>query len=464
MIHLILCGGSGTRLWPLSRTLLPKQFVRLLDGGQSLFQTTLLRNQSLVKRSLIATGNDHYFLALDQLEAINQPQNYAFILEPVGRNTAPAIALACLSLDPEVVVLVTPSDHLITDQLAYEKAVTRAKELAEAGFLVTFGITPNYPETGFGYIEAEGETVHSFTEKPDAETADAYIQGGRHFWNSGMFCFKAGTLLEELRQYAPDVLSACESALEQVSNQTDSLRLPLAVMESIPDISIDYAVMEHSQKVRVVCCDIGWSDLGSFATLYDELKKPQDDNAFLLRGDSPIPPICEDAKGNLVVTGDRQVALLDVEDLVVVDTADALLISHRRSAQHIRKLVTQVRACSPELADVHRLVHRPWGHYEVLLDRPQYKIKRIIVKPGCKLSLQKHFHRNEHWIVVSGTASVILGERRFMLRPNESTYIPMGEKHRLENEGRIDLVMIEVQVGEYTGEDDIVREEDMYGR
>ena len=466
MIHLILCGGSGTRLWPLSRTQMPKQFVRLFDNGESLFQATLKRNHNLVQGSIIATGVDHYFLAVDQLQSTSSDiENTRFLLEPIGRNTAPAIAMASMMLPENEVILVTPSDHLIRNQAAYEAAVHQAKSLAEQGYLVTFGIQPTYAETGFGYIQAKGDEVISFTEKPDLATATQYVEQGGYFWNSGMFCFQAGSLLSEMRKHAPDVVQQCEQALADLNSLSEvELRPSLESMQQVEDISIDYAVMEKSTRTKVISCDIGWSDLGSFAALYDEVKQTDQQNAFILRGDAAKAPICEQATGNLVVAGERQVTLLDVEDLIVVDTADALLISHRRSAQHIRKLVDRVRATTPELTDTHRLAHRPWGSYEVLMSREQYKIKRIIVHPGRKLSLQKHFHRNEHWIVVSGTASVTVGEERFLLRPNESTYIPMGEVHRLENEGKIDLIMIEVQVGEYTGEDDIVRLLDVYGR
>lgn len=465
MFHLVLCGGSGTRLWPLSRTQMPKQFVRLLAGGESLFQATLKRTQHLTEGRIIAAGVDHFFLALDQLQhVVEDTDNTRFLLEPIGRNTAPAIALACLMLEPDTLVLVTPSDHLINRQSDYDKAVQQAASLAESGFLVTFGIQPTYPETGFGYIEADQNKVKSFTEKPDEATAQAYIDQGNYYWNSGMFCFKAGVLLEELQRHAPEVLAACQQAFPASANQVSELRPPLEAMLCVPDISIDYAVMEKSDKVKVICCDLGWSDLGSFSALYNEVKPIDQDNAVILRGDAPIEPICENAKGNLIVAGERQVTLLDVDDLMVVDTADALLVGNRRSAQQIRNLVSRVRNAHPELTDAHQLAHRPWGSYEVLMSRAQYKIKRLIVHPGGKLSLQKHLHRNEHWVVVSGTASVTIDNERFLLRPNESTYIPMGAVHRLENEGKIDLIMIEVQVGEYTGEDDIVRITDVYGR
>lgn len=460
MINLILCGGSGTRLWPLSRTLFPKQFVRIFDN-QSLFQKTCLRNQLLCDQSLIISNVDQYFLAVDQLAETNT-SSASFLLEPVGRNTAPAIALACLGLNEEDVVLVTPSDHLIRDQQAYQDAVRKAEKMALQGHLVTFGIQPDYPETGFGYIEAKGDHVLSFKEKPDAESAQAYIDQGNYYWNSGMFCFQAGVFLQELQAYAPEVYQACVDAL--VPEEAGEIRIQHDLMSQIPDISIDYAVMEKSQKVRVVPCEIGWSDLGCYDALFTELSQESSDNAILEMQRADMTPLCLDAKNNLVVTENRQVALVDVDDLIVVDTSDALLISKRDSSQKVKQVVSQLKQVKPELTEVHRLVHRPWGSYEVLIDSDQYKVKRLVVKPGRKLSLQKHFHRNEHWVVVSGTATVTVDERTFLVRPNESTYIQMGQVHRLYNEGKIDLVIIEVQVGEYTGEDDIVRLDDIYQR
>lgn len=461
MINIILCGGSGTRLWPLSRTMLPKQFVRLFDG-KSLFQDTVLRNAPLCSQSMIVSNRDQYFLAVDQLAQIQSHSNQ-FLLEPVGRNTAPAIALACMALDSDDLVFVTTSDHLIKDQAAYEKAVLEAKALAEQDNLVTFGIQPDYPETGFGYIESNGNEVLTFKEKPDAETAQTYIDQGNYYWNSGMFCFKAGMFLTELKQYAPEIYQACQNALPEES-VCEEINIDLQAMQSIPEESIDYAVMEKSQKVKVVPCDMGWSDLGSFDALYDEVKQPGLVNAVLAREENSPNPICVDSSNNLLITRDRQIALVDVDDLLVVDTSDAILISQKGSSQKVKNVVAEIKKNQQELAEVHRLAHRPWGTYEVLVNTEGYKVKRIVVKPGSKLSLQKHFHRNEHWIVVSGTATVTVDENRSLVRPNESTYIKMGQLHRLENEGKIDLVMIEVQVGEYTGEDDIVRVDDVYGR
>ena len=461
MINIILCGGSGTRLWPLSRTMLPKQFVRLFNN-RSLFQDTVLRNQPVCSHAFVVSNNEQYFLAVDQLDQINS-HSAQFLLEPVGRNTAPAIALACMALDSDDLVLVTTSDHLVKDQAAYEAAISEAKALAEQGNLVTFGIKPTYPEVGFGYIEANGHDVLSFKEKPDADTAQSYIDQGNYYWNSGMFCFRAGVFLDELKQYAPEMYQACEKAMPKDGCDAE-IRIELDAMNAIPEDSIDYAVMEQSQKVKVVPCDMGWSDLGSFDALYDEVKQPGLQNAVLSRLDDSPEPICIDSTNNLIVARERQIALVDVEDLLVVDTSDAILVSKKGSSQKVKAVVAEIKKQSPELADIHRLAFRPWGSYEVLVNTEGYKVKRIIVKPGGRLSLQKHFHRNEHWIVVSGTATVTVDDNRCLVRPNESTYIKMGQTHRLENEGKIDLVMVEVQVGEYTGEDDIVRIEDVYGR
>ncbi|GKT11803.1 MAG: mannose-1-phosphate guanylyltransferase [Thiomicrorhabdus sp.] len=464
MINIILCGGSGTRLWPLSRTMLPKQFVRLFDG-KSLFQETVLRNHPVCSQSFIVSNKDQYFLAVDQLAQVSDDPAQ-FLLEPVGRNTAPAIALACLALDEDDIVLVTTSDHLVKNQAAYEEAVKQAKALALQNYLVTFGIKPTYPETGFGYIEAQGNDVLSFKEKPDSGTAQTYIDQGNYYWNSGMFCFKAGLFLKELETYAPEMYQACQQALKDsnIENCDSEICIDLDKMQAIPEDSIDYAVMEHSDKVKVVPCDMDWSDLGSFDALYDEVKTDKANNAVLSRLDKSPEPICVDSSNNLLLIEGRQIALVDVDDLLIVDTSDALLISKKGSSQKVKQVVAQIKKQAPDLAEIHRLAHRPWGTYEVLQNEEQYKVKRIVVKPGSKLSLQKHFHRNEHWIVVSGTATVTVGEKISLVRPNESTYIQMGELHRLENQGKINLVMIEVQVGEYTGEDDIVRVDDEYGR
>jgi len=456
MTNIILCGGSGTRLWPISRTLMPKQFVKLFDD-KSLFQLTVERNSKLCASQFIVSNQEQYFLAYDQLEEMHMDDN-RYLLEPVGRNTAPAIALACMMLPPDEIVLVTPSDHLIKDEAAYRKVVDSAETMAKQGALVTFGITPAYPETGYGYIEADGEDVISFTEKPNLETAKTYIKQGNYYWNSGMFCFKAGIFLEELQKYAPEIYETSLIAFENRKTQNETFRIQLAHMENIPSESIDYAVMEKSDRVKVVPSDIDWSDLGSFDALYEELPKDENGNTKADRH------ISIDSKNNLLIGHDKKIATIDIEDLIIVDTPDALLISKKGSSQKVKKVVEQLKTKKSELTHVHTLAHRPWGTYEVLLSHENYKIKRIVVKPGKRLSLQKHFHRNEHWIVVSGTATVTVGDEVKLIRPNESTYIKMGEVHRLENEGKIPVVLIEAQVGEYTGEDDIVRIEDDFQR
>jgi len=440
MINLILCGGSGTRLWPLSRTLMPKQFVKLFKG-KSLFQLTIERNISICSEQLIVANNEQYFLAFDQLEELKKVNNH-YLLEPVGRNTAPAIALACMALKIDDVVLVTPSDHLIKDQKAYENVVNQAIAYAKKDFLVTFGIKPTFAETGFGYIEAHGEDVKAFHEKPDVITATRYVEAGNYYWNSGMFCFKAGVFLAELETYAPEMFLICRHAYEH-SKREEIIRIRYEDMLKIPEDSIDYAVMEKSQKVKVVPSDIGWSDVGSFDALSHEL-----DN---------------DASNNFVFSH-KHVSMIDVQDLIVIDTEDALLISQKGSSQKVKEIVGELKKANLELTTTHNTVHRPWGTYSVLEDKPGYKIKKIMVKPGKRLSLQKHFHRNEHWIVVSGTATVSVEDKTYIVRENESTYIKAGEIHRLENQGKIPIVLIEAQVGSYTGEDDIVRIEDDFKR
>ena len=472
MTNIILCGGSGTRLWPLSRTLMPKQFVKLFNN-ESLFQKTLQRNHKVCDKQFIVSNAEQYFLAVDQIDEHNanaksKIQDTRFLLEPVGRNTAPAIALAAFALDPEEIMLVTPSDHLIKDEAAYLSVVAKAEKLAEEGNLVTFGITPEYPETGFGYIEADGEDVKAFHEKPDEATAQRYLDAGNYFWNSGMFCFKAGFFLEELKRYSPEIYEASKAALENKAPVTDNmLRITHDFMSAIPEDSIDYAVMERSDRVKVLPSNIGWSDLGSFDSLYTELEQDAFGNALLTTGDAAgerqTDAIVQNANNNLIIS-EKLVAAIDVDDLLVVDTADALLISRKGSSQKVKEVVKELKERSSELPNIHVTAHRPWGTYTILDESNGYKVKRIVVKPGRRLSLQKHYHRSEHWIVVSGTATVTRGDEAFLVRANESTYIPMGETHRLENVGKIPLVMIEAQVGEYVGEDDIVRISDDFSR
>lgn len=462
MTNIILCGGSGTRLWPISRTLMPKQFVKLFDD-KSLFQLTVERNSKLCSSQFIVSNSEQYFLALDQLEELKK-ENNKYLLEPIGRNTAPAIALACMALDFEEIVLVTPSDHLIKDEIEYKKVTDIAKELANDNKLVTFGITPTFAETGFGYIEAEcsvkGEalSVKRFHEKPNLKTAESYLEAGNYYWNSGMFCFKAGVFLEELKKYSPEIYESCLIAFENKKIQHSTLRIQHSCMATIPEDSIDYAVMEKSNIVKVIPSNISWSDVGSFDSLYEELEKDENNNTINKNH------IAIDSKNNLVYGNERKIATVNIEDLIIIDTGDALLISKKGSSQKVKKVVEKLKEQNSQLHNIHLTGYRPWGSYTVLEESKGYKIKRIEVQPNKRLSLQKHFHRSEHWIVLSGCATVTVDEKSFILNPNESTYIKAGQVHRLENEGKLPLVIIEVQVGEYTGEDDIVRFEDDFNR
>ena len=471
MTNIILCGGSGTRLWPISRTLMPKQFVKLFED-KSLFQLTVERNSKLCKSSFIVSNSEQYFLALDQLEELKKDNN-RYLLEPIGRNTAPAIALACMQLDYDEIVLVTPSDHLIKDEKEYEKVLNKAKEFASENKLVTFGITPTFAETGFGYIETVNEfDVKAFHEKPNFEIATSYLKAGNYYWNSGMFCFKAGVFLDELKIHSPEIYETSKIAFENaIGTETlvsakgevktslpNLIRIKHEDMANIPEDSIDYAVMEKSNIVKVIPSNISWSDVGSFDSLYEELPKDENNNTINENH------ISIDSKNNLVYGSERKIATVDIEDLIIIDSGDALLISKKGSSQKVKKVVEKLKESNSQLHNIHLTGYRPWGSYTVLEESNGYKIKRIEVNPGKRLSLQKHFHRSEHWIVVSGTATVTVGDEKRLVRPNESTYIKAGELHRLENEGKIPVVLIEAQVGEYTGEDDIVRVEDDFER
>ncbi len=452
----ILCGGSGTRLWPISRTLFPKQFVKLFEN-ESLFQKTIKRNAEAATSFTVVINQEQYFMGLDQIEDLAMVKPRTFILEPVGRNTAPAIALAAFAANPEEILLVVPSDHLIKDQKEYETAVRRARELAENDRLVTFGIKPGYAETGYGYIEAAGSEVRSFKEKPDAQTAKGYVKAGNYYWNSGMFCFRARVFLDELKTYAPDIYEQASRTFEH-SRRDQAIRPQLEDMKVIRAESIDYAVMEKSRKVNVVPADIGWSDLGSFDSLYDTLPKDEDGNT------QSANTIHLGSRNNLVISDDRLISTIDIEDLMIVDTKDAIVIAKKGSTQKVKELVGEVKKRNPEMTNVHMTAHRPWGTYTILDDSRGYKVKQITVRPNAKLSLQYHHHRSEHWIVVSGTATVTIDDRTFELRQNESTFIPMEARHRLANNQAEDLILIEAQVGTYLGEDDIVRLQDDYKR
>ncbi|RAX58812.1 mannose-1-phosphate guanylyltransferase/mannose-6-phosphate isomerase [Helicobacter monodelphidis] len=454
MVTLILCGGSGTRLWPISRGLMPKQFLSLFEGD-SLFQKCIKRNMVLSDAFLIVTHSEYYFLASDQLKNICQDNQFSFILEENAKNTAIAIALGALSLPANEIILVAPSDHLIKNQYAYNQVITRAKELAQEGYIVTCGVPALYPESGFGYIQARGENILSFKEKPDYETAQKYIAQGDYFWNSGLFCFQAHTFLEELKQHAPHIYETAQSAIQNSSKEYNYTRIKEESVCHLEPQSIDYALIEKSQKIKMVESHIEWSDIGSFDALYQELSK---DSA----GNTQSNALLLDSTNNLILTSKRQIALVEVDNLMIVDTHDALLVVKRGSGQRVREVIAKLKKEEKNIHHTHLLVYRPWGTYKVLKEEKTYKIKRIIVNPGKSLSLQKHFHRSEHWVVVSGNALVRLKDKEVTLCPNESIYIPVGEIHRLSNPDKIPLVIIEVQIGSYLGEDDIVRLDDDY--
>lgn len=462
----ILAGGSGTRLWPLSRQLNPKQFLKLL-GDSTMFQQTLQRLEGLFCTApIVVCSEEHRFLAAEQLREIGM-ESPSIILEPVARNTAPAIALAalhCMQTGGNSLVLVLPADHLIADPESFRETVRNAIPEAEKGRLVTFGIVPSRPETGYGYIR-RGErrdvntwSVASFTEKPDEETAGQYIQSGEYCWNGGMFLFSADSYLSELNRLAPEIHDACSKAMEHMSKDLDFLRVGRESFESSPSVSIDYAVMEKTDIASFVPLDSGWSDIGSWNSLWEACGKNGEGNAVL--GD--VKTI--GAKDCLIRAESRLVAAIGVKDLVVVETKDAVLVTHRDHVQKIKDLVEDIRSSGRHEHLNQREVFRPWGSYDSIEKGQRYQVKRITVKPGEKTSLQMHHHRAEHWIVVAGTAQITIDDKSFLVSENESMYIPVGKRHALENPGKIPLELIEVQSGSYLGEDDIVRYEDRYGR
>lgn len=454
MINIVLCGGSGTRLWPLSRTLMPKQFLKLFSN-KTLFELTLQRNSKFCSNILIVCNEEQYFLALDQ---ISNTSNTRFILEPLAKNTAAAIALACLSLSKEEVVLITPSDHLIKNEKAYQEAVTKAIEFANNNYLVTFGIKPDNPHTGYGYIKSKNTyDVEAFIEKPNLKNAKEFLEDGSYLWNSGMFMFKVGFFLEQMQTYAKEIYDFCLKAHKNALMQNDFIKIKSADMKKIPELSIDYALMEKSNKVKVIPSNISWSDVGSFESLAKEFNNG---NNY-----SNVNTKFLDSNNIFCYASDQKkfIATIDLDNIFIIDTQDALLVSKKSSSQKVKQIYEAIKE-NENLSKNHLCTHRPWGSFTILEDEKGYKIKRIEVKPGKRLSLQKHFHRNEHWIVLSGTATVEVDGVENLVRPNESIYIKMGQKHRLSNYGKIPVVMIEVQVGEYTGEDDIVRLEDDYER
>ena len=484
LIPTILCGGAGSRLWPVSREMHPKPFIRLSDG-QSLLQKAWLRGAMLpgAVDVMTVTNRELLFQTQDDYREIAESSKISlpcsFVLEPFGRNTAPAIAAAALAIaekhDEDVLMLVLAADHLIADQPAFALAVAQAAVIAQQGNLVTFGIKPEGPETGYGYIEADtgqpirtekgviGYSVRRFVEKPNLEKAKEYVTSGNYQWNSGMFCFSAGTLLKEMEKHCPAILAATRACLAQSrkvkDQEVEQIQLDARSFSAVPDDSIDFAVMEKSSNVAVVPCSIGWSDIGSWDALGD--LTPPDANGNRIEGTDVT---LHEVSNCYIRGGERMIGAVGVDNLIVIDTPDALLVAERKCAQDVKHLYASLKASGHEAHKLHRSVSRPWGTYTVLEEGPGFKIKRIEVKPEGRLSLQMHHHRSEHWIVVSGMARVVNGEREMLVNTNESTYIPAGHKHRLENPGLLPLVMIEVQSGAYLGEDDIVRFDDVYGR
>jgi mannose-1-phosphate guanylyltransferase len=481
MIPVIMAGGSGTRLWPLSRTAFPKQFLSL-GYDETMLQQAVSRLEGLnATDPIIITNENHRFLVAEQLRQMGQ--SASILLEPVGRNTAPAIALAAFQAlsdnknDPSEapVLLILAADHVIKDTAAFQAAVNKLEPAVRDGKFGTLGIVPTEPATGYGYIKAGVETsglftVEQFVEKPDAETAQSYLDAQCYYWNSGMFMIRADRYLEELKRHQPEMYAACEAAMANTELDYDFVRVDKEAFIACPDDSIDYALMEPltadpaNSQVVVAPLDAGWNDVGSWSALWDIADKCEDGNSVLHAGKGVGETILKDTRNSLISTSDRLVSTLGVDDLVIVDTKDALLVARRDKVQDVKKIVAQIKEQGGGQHEFHREVYRPWGRYDSIDNGERYQVKRITVKPGAKLSVQMHHHRAEHWIVVSGTASVTNGDKTFLVTENESTYIPIGQVHCLENPGKVDLEMIEVQSGSYLGEDDIVRFKDVYGR
>lgn len=484
IIPVILCGGAGSRLWPVSRAFHPKPFIQLPDG-QTFIQKAFLRSINLpsISEILTLTNREFFFKIQEEYGAVN-PDNIPvhYILEPYGRNTAPAITIAAMQIiatHEDAIMLILPADHLIQDEAAFQHAVFCAAELATKNYIVTFGIHPREPETGYGYIEIDknqmingtagdlGYSVKKFVEKPDLATAKIYCSSSDYLWNSGMFCFKASVFLEKMVEFSPDVFTAAKACYENSrAKSIDDIKLTLdeKTFKNLQDISIDYALLEplstsnQAGQIVVVPSDMGWADIGSWDALGD-LTNP-DENGNRVSGQA----LLRNTKDCIIQTDERLVGTIGVNNLIIVDTPDALLVADKTCAQEVKHLYAGLKDTNHMTHKFHRTVHRPWGTFTVLEEGERFKIKRIEVKPGASLSLQMHYHRSEHWIVVQGTAKIINGDEQFLLNSNQSTYIAAGNKHRLENPGIMTLVMIEVQSGEYLGEDDIVRFEDSYGR
>lgn len=465
MIPVILSGGSGTRLWPLSRAQYPKQFLPLVSG-HTMIQETLLRMNGVadLQPPIAVCNEDHRFMMAEQLWEIGS-KPAAIILEPVGKNTAPAVAMAALcAASEDDILLILPADHVISNTAAFHRAIVQAEQLAQQDLLVTFGIVATEPETGYGYIKADktqlgdGFKVAAFVEKPDQATAQRYIETGGYFWNSGMFAFKAGCFLRELEKFNPQMLKVCREALAAAKVDLDFTRLDKDIFLTCPSDSIDYAVMEKTDKAAVIPLDAGWNDVGSWSALWDVTGKDAVGNA--IKGDV----LTIDTSNSYIHSSSKLVAVIGVKDLVVVETDDAVMVAAKDRVQDVKAIVDQLKALNRDEAHVHRKVYRPWGHYDLVDAGDRHHTKRIVVKPGAKLSVQKHHHRAEHWVVVKGTAWVHKDGEEIMVTENESIYIPVGVVHSLENPGVIPLEMVEVQSGSYLGEDDIVRYQDNYGR
>ena len=471
MIPVILSGGSGTRLWPVSRRAHPKPFMKLMDG-ESLAEKTFRRALGVADNGpvLTVTSRDYYFYTRDIYdEIIGEHHDHPFLLEPMGRNTAPAIALAAFYLlekaGPEALMLVLPADHLIRDEQQFQSTVQEARSIAERGYLVTFAIHPTHAETGYGYIRkgveiagSIGHKVAAFVEKPDENTAREYLESGQYGWNSGMFCFGAGAYLDALEQNAPEIHKAARSCWAAIDSGQEPMEIPGDLFSECPSDSIDYAVMENAANCAVVSGDFGWSDIGSWKAMSDLYESDEAGNR--IQGKAVVV----ESRDCFIQGEDRIVAAVGVNNLVIVDTGDAVLVADRDRAQDVKEVVNQLSDLKDEAAEFHKTVYRPWGSYSILEDASDCKVKRLVVKPGQVLSLQMHYKRSEHWTVIKGVAKVRLGDREFLLNPNESTYIPVETQHRLENPGLEDVHLIEVQTGQYFGEDDIVRYEDIYGR
>ena len=464
MIPVILSGGSGTRLWPLSRSQYPKQFLPLVSE-KTMLQETVNRLNGLTDLAspIVVCNENHRFMVAEQLREIDVTPS-AIILEPIGRNTAPAVALAALAAKlPDDILLILPADHVIKNVTAFQNAVLIAEDLAKQNFLVTFGIVPTHAETGYGYIKSTQTTgeafpVECFVEKPNLETTTEYVKSGDYFWNSGMFAFKARVYLQELEKFNPEMFAVCKNTFENAKTDVDFVRLSAEIFAKCPSDSIDYAVMEKTERAMVVPLDANWNDVGSWSALWKVGEK--DESGNIIRGDV----LTVDCTNSYIHSEKKLISVIGVEDLVIIETDDAVMIAPKNRVQDVKLIVDKLKKENRPEADLHQKVYRPWGNYDSVDNGERHKTKRIVVKPKAKLSLQMHHHRAEHWVVVKGTALVTKGDEQILLTENESTFIPLGVAHRLENPGVIPLEIVEVQSGSYLGEDDIVRFSDNYGR